>query len=151
MGRILVLDTGPAGRIVHPGVSPDVRQWLHARAVDGDELVLPEIVDYELRRNFLLEIRRGRTSFARSVQRLDQLRTHLIFLPLNSEAMLRAAELWAEARRVGRPTADVKELDGDVILAAQALQVGGTVVTENPGHLSLFVSIEHWRPGQLSL
>ena len=31
--------------------------------------------------------------------------------------MLRAAELWAQARRRGRPTADPKELDCDVILA----------------------------------
>ena len=48
---------------------------------------------------------------------------------------------------MGKPTADPRELDGDVILAAQALQVGGTVVTENPGHLALFVRIERWQPG----
>jgi predicted nucleic acid-binding protein len=76
-----------------------------------------------------------------------QLRSRLIFLPLNSEAMLRAAELWAESRSLGKTTADPKELDGDVILAAQALQIGGTVVTENPGHLALIVRVEHWLPG----
>ncbi len=48
--------------------------------------------------------------------------------------MLKAAELWAESRSLGKPTADRKELYGNVILAAQALQIGGTVVTENPGH-----------------
>ncbi len=147
MSKILVLDTGPAGKIVHPGISPGVRQWLQDRVAAGDRFVLPEIVDYELQRNFLLEIRRGRTSFTRSLQRLDQLRSRLIFLPLNSEAMLKAAELWAESRSLGKPTADPKELDGDVILAAQALQIDGTVVTENPGHLALFVRIEHWLPG----
>jgi predicted nucleic acid-binding protein len=147
MSKILVLDTGPAGKIAQPSVSPDVRQWLQDCAAAGDRFVLPEIVDYEPRRNFLLEIRRGRTSFARSLQRLDQLRGRLIFLPLNSEAMLKAAELWAESRSLGKPTADPKELDGDVILAAQALQIGGTVVTENPGHLALFVRIERWIPG----
>jgi predicted nucleic acid-binding protein len=141
---MLVLDTGPAGKIAHPSASPEVRQWLQDRVAAGDRFVLPEIVDYELRRNFLLEIRRGRTSFARSLQRLDQLRSRLIFLPLNSEAMLRAAELWAESRSLGKPTADPKELDGDVILAAQALQIGGSVLTENPGHLALFVRIERW-------
>jgi predicted nucleic acid-binding protein len=147
MTKILVLDTGPAGKIAHPSISPDVRQWLQDRAAAGDRFVLPEIVDYELRRNFLLEIRQGRTSFTRSLQRLDQLRSRLIFLPLNSDAMLKAAELWAESRSLGKPTADPKELDGDVILAAQALQIGGTVVTENPGHLALFVRIERWQPG----
>ena len=147
MSKILVLDTGPAGKIAHPAIAPNVLQWLQARVATGDKFVLPEIVDYELRRNFLLEIRRGRTSFDRSLQRLDQLRSRLIFLPLNSEAMLRAAEMWAESRSLGKPTADPKELDSDVILAAQALQIGGTVVTENPGHLALFVRIERWPLG----
>ena len=58
--------------------------------------------------------------------------------------MLRAAELWAEARKRGQPTADPKVLDGDVILAAQALQVGGIVVTDNIGHLSQFVDARRW-------
>ena len=117
------------------------------RAAAGDRIALPEIVDYELRRNFLLELRRGRTSFARSLQRLDELRSSLIFLPLNSDAMLKAAELWADARSQGKSTADPKELDGDVILAAQALQIDGIIVTENPGHLGLYVKIERWQPG----
>jgi hypothetical protein len=59
--------------------------------------------------------------------------------------MLRAAALWAQARRRGRPTADPKELDCDVILAAQALEVGAMVVTDNIGHLALFVEAKSWR------
>jgi len=58
--------------------------------------------------------------------------------------MLRAAELWAEVRRRGRPTADPQALDGDVILAAQTLSIGGRVATENVGHLSLFVEAADW-------
>ncbi|MFI5352420.1 MAG: type II toxin-antitoxin system VapC family toxin [Candidatus Binatales bacterium] len=59
--------------------------------------------------------------------------------------MLRAAELWAQARNRGTPTADPKELDGDVILAAQAEQVGAIVVTDNVGHLARFVKARNWR------
>ena len=59
--------------------------------------------------------------------------------------MLKAAELWAQARNQGRPTADMKALDCDVILAAQALAVNGIVATENVGHLSLFVEAKDWR------
>jgi hypothetical protein len=59
--------------------------------------------------------------------------------------MLRAAELWAEARKSGMPTADPNELDCDVILAAQALEINGVVATENVGHLSRFVAAKYWR------
>lgn len=145
MARIIVLDTGPAGKIAHPSVDPRVKQWLAERITAGDRIALPEIVDYELRRNFLLEVRRGKTSFIKSLQRLDELRNTLVFLPLSSDIMLKAAELWADARSQGKPTADDKALDGDVILAAQALQIDGTIVTENPGHLALFAKVERWQ------
>jgi predicted nucleic acid-binding protein len=58
--------------------------------------------------------------------------------------MLNAARLWAQVRKAGKPTADPKELDGDVILAAQALAVGGLVVTDNPGYLGRFVTVKSW-------
>ena len=145
MARVIVLDTGPAGRIAHPKIHPRVQQCLAERIGSGDQIALPEIVDYELRRSFLLEIRRGRTTFTRSLQRLDELRNSLLFLPLNSDTMLKAAELWAETRIRGKPTADDKALDADVILAAQALEIGGTIITENPGHLSLFANVECWQ------
>lgn len=145
MSRVLVLDTGPAGKIAHPRVDPNLAHWLVTCLAAGDTVVLPEIVDYELRRNFLLEIARGHSTFRRSIERLDQLRATLAFLPLNSSALLQSAELWAQMRVKGRPTADRHALDGDVILAAQALQVNGIVVTENMGHLSELIEARRWQ------
>jgi len=63
--------------------------------------------------------------------------------------MLRAAELWAAARRAGRPTAPPEALDGDCLLAAQALLAAGsgdvvTVATDNVGHLARFVDARLW-------
>jgi predicted nucleic acid-binding protein len=145
MSRVLVLDTGPAGEVAHPRPNRAFAEWLQLALEAGDVVCLPEIVDYELRRNFLLEIAQGRTQMQRSLQRLDQLRNTLQFLPINSVAMLHAAQLWAEARRRGRSTADPKELDSDVILAAQALQVQGIVVTYNIGHLDKFVEARPWQ------
>lgn len=56
--------------------------------------------------------------------------------------MVRAAVLWAEARNNHMPTADNKELDVDVILAAQAQLIAAgnklTIATTNVGHLSRF-------------
>lgn len=43
------------------------------------------------------------------------------------------------------PTADPKDLDGDVILAAQALESGGIVATDNVGHLGRYVTAKNWR------
>jgi len=49
----------------------------------------------------------------------------------------------------GKPTADRNALDGDVILAAQAIwevNAGNEVViaTTNVGHLSQFVDVREW-------
>ncbi|KAF0210813.1 MAG: hypothetical protein FD167_5373 [bacterium] len=43
------------------------------------------------------------------------------------------------------PTADPKELDCDVVLAAQALMVNAIVATENVAHLSRYTEAKHWR------
>ena len=64
--------------------------------------------------------------------------------------MLKAAEMWAQVRQQGKPTADNKALDGDVILAAQAILIGSEehpsiVATSNAKHLSLFVAAENWQ------
>ena len=67
------------------------------------------------------------------------------YQPLTTGIMRKAAQLWADARKKGHPTADPKELDSDVILAAQALYAGAIVATENVGHLSLFVESQNWR------
>jgi predicted nucleic acid-binding protein len=135
----IMLDAEPLGRIAHPHPNPEITVWLERLLLFGIEVFIPEIADFELRRNLLLE------GLNKSVERLDGLKKSLTYLPLNTDVMLRAAELWAEARRQGKPTADPKELECDVILAAQAEQVNAVVVTENVGHLSLFVEARSWR------
>jgi hypothetical protein len=107
---------------------------------------VPEIVDYELRREL---IRLGK------VQAISDLQTFETdvpgrYLPVNTPVLRHAAELWAEARKQGIPTAHEHELDVDVILAAQALGVGlpptdFAVATGNPLHLSRFVPADLWQ------
>ncbi len=139
MTKAILLDAGPLGKIAHPRPHPEIIKWFKQLLQSGVEVILPEIADYEVRRGLL------HARLSKSVARLDQLKATLTYLPLNTATMLHAAELWAEARWRGRPTADPKELDGDVILAALALQVDGIIATENVGHLSLFVEAKHWR------
>lgn len=144
----LALDTGLLGQLGHPRNPKNrpVADWLVA-LVDGsdddDVVYLPEIADYELRRKLLHLIHKGQAE-RKSIDRLNQLGLLMEYLPIDTPTLRRAAELWAEARSKGQPTAAETSLDGDVILAAQAESVSATVVTNNPGHISRFVSAVEW-------
>lgn len=145
MTDAVLLDTGPLGFLTSPlskkGDPAACKQWLKSLLAVGRRVVVPEITDYELRRELL----RARKS--KSIARLDALNVTAGYLPLNTAAMRLAAELWATARQRGRPTAGNKAIDADVILAAQALTLGAAVVvaTTNIGHLSRFVPAELWQ------
>lgn len=147
MSRVVLLDSGPLGMVTNPRATPlalECQLWLDSLELKGYKVMLPEIADYEVRRELL---RAGKVT---GITRLDQLKAAITYRPLTTEVMLKAAELWAQARRRGRPTADPKALDGDVILAAQATLVadeGNEVIiaTTNVGHLSQFVDAREWR------
>lgn len=137
MTKVVLLDTGPLSQITHPRVSPEITNWLQSLQKTTTALRVPEIADYELRRELL------RSGKQKSIERLDQLSQSSVFIPLTRETMLKAAELWALVRKQGRPTASNDSLDGDVILAAQAiLQIKNfdevVVVTTNFKHISRF-------------
>ena len=138
VNRPIILDAGPLGKIAHPKPNPQVAEWFKLIVGSGVEIYVSEVADYEVRRSLLL---RG---LDRSVERLDELKEELTYLPLTTAQMLKAAELWAMAWKSGQPTADPKELDCDVILAAQALSVNAIVATENIKHLERFVDAKHW-------
>jgi predicted nucleic acid-binding protein len=110
----------------------------------GVEVAVPEISDYEVRREL---VRAGKTH---GVARLDVLAARARYVAITTEAMHLAATLWADARNAGAPTAAPAALDADVILAAQALTAGiaakeVVVATTNVGHLSRFVNAQIWR------
>ncbi len=144
MSLAIVLDAGPLGLVTQRRALPEreaCRQWIDARLHSGCRVLIAEIADYGVRRE-LLRMRKS-TSLAR----LDVLCETLEYLPITTEAMRRAAQFWAEARRSGRPTADRHALDSDVILAGQASTMGITnvvVATTNVAHLSRFVPAKPW-------
>ena len=142
MNITVLLDAGPLGMISNPRATvanTECYEWMEALVVSGAQVFVPEIADYEVRRELL---RAGKTQ---GIARLDLIKNTIGYLAITTSIMLKAAELWAEARRSGMPTADPKALDCDVILAAQALEVKGIVASENIGHLSRFVPAKHWR------
>ena len=144
----LLLDTGILGQICHPKKAQNkpVGDWMeHVLELGGEtyRLILPELSDYELRRKLLHLIQHSQAS-AKSLDRLDQLGQLLDYLPLDTNMMRLAARLWADARFKGQPTAPTEALDGDVILAAQAILSNGTIITTNRKHLSRFVDTKDW-------
>jgi predicted nucleic acid-binding protein len=139
MSEPVMLDSSPLGRLARPKAGLDIVVWYGQIVSARRVLILPEIADYEVRRSLLLN------RFDESIRLLDKLKQSIIYQPITTAAMLRAAELWADARRRGRPTADPKELDADVILAAMALESAAIVATENGGHLSRYVTAKHWK------
>ena len=146
----LLLDSNVLSRLCHPAKAEnvDLGAWLAgllAREADQVQVYVPEISDYEVRRGLLHVALRSRVPTTRSLKRLDQLTELLSYLPLHTPVLRRAAELWAQSRSTGLPTAPAETLDGDVILAAQALDVGGIVVTENTRHLRRFVPAFRWQ------
>jgi predicted nucleic acid-binding protein len=145
---IIVLDSGPLGDACRKRGHRNLEGltlWRHHARANGAIIAIPEIADYEVRRGLLL------TGSADGVRRLDFLQRDLgHYIPISTAAMRKAAELWADARRKGIPTADEKELDCDVILAAQAMLYVGlgdslVVATYNARHLSRYhLDARHW-------
>jgi len=144
---IVHLDAGPLGMITNPKSSPQneaCKNWLASLAYDGVEVVIPEIADYEVRRELL------RAGKDRGLGRLDALKSMLGYAPITTPVMLPAAEFWAAARNMGRQSANDASLDADMILAAQAgaLARDGdetVIATTNVRHLALFSSARIWR------
>ncbi len=142
--RVVLLDAGPLGLATNPRRSSkalECTRWLQSLITRGVRVVIPEIADYEVRRELL------RANKVQGVAKLNSLADLLEYLPLTTKAMRRAAHFWADARQQGQPTAGDKTIDADVILAAQAVTVGAPAViaTTNVGHLSRFVSAELWQ------
>jgi predicted nucleic acid-binding protein len=147
MSMVILLDAGPLGLITNPRASQEARecnQWLELLALKEIQVKIPEIADYEVRRELL------RADKFKGIERLNDLQRYLDYVPLTTQTMLKAAQFWAQVRKQGMPTADDKALDGDVILAAQAILIqdeGHKVIiaTTNVGHLSRLAQAKTWR------
>ena len=117
----MVLDAGPLGVVSNPKDTAETagwRTWLKDLTVNGVDIVVPAIADFEVRREL---VRAGKT---RGIRYLNRVVADSHYAELTDIALKLAAEFWATARRRGVQTADDKALDADVILAAQAATLG---------------------------
>ncbi len=147
--RVIVLDSGILGLITKPvkksAEDRAAAQWTIDLLAAGNQIVVPALADYEVRRELV------RVGSTRGLAALDAWNAGAPgrFLDLTNADLRLACQLWAQARNAGTPTSDPKELDGDVIISAQARGLGllppaYIVATTNVGHLSLFVPADIW-------
>lgn len=136
------LDSGPLGILTnpkHPIETVSALRWAVAMRRAGHQFIVPAIADYEVRREL------ERAGKLNGIAALDAFNNSSPdrYLPLTNSALRLGATLWARARNTGTATADPKELDGDVLIASQALDMGlplsdFIIATVNVGHISRF-------------
>ncbi len=115
MATIYLLDTGPLGLLAHdrPVHRIPIQSWLLQEMAAGATIYISEVADYEVRRELTRLVKGGQLPSSR-LNRLDQLANMCIYLPVSTAMWRRTAELWADARAQGAPTAPATALDADV-------------------------------------
>ena len=126
------------------------KAWMLALEAGGHRFFVPEIADYELRRELI------RANKGPSLARLDAFNAAEPdrYRPLTTPDVREAARLWAQARAPKNNTggAPKEALDGDVLIAAQALRLvpaglglaDVVVATGNVSHLSRLAPSALW-------
>ena len=154
---LALLDSGPLGLITHPNGGSEALEcqtWLVEFLAAGHAALVPEICYYEVRRElYRAQLKNGVQS--RGLANLDGFVKDAGLLPITSEAMVLAAEFWAEARHKHIQGTPDPALDADMILCAQAKLVEPSkwnmdsanivIVTRNVKHLENFATASHWR------
>jgi predicted nucleic acid-binding protein len=112
-----------------------VERYRHALE-RGEQVYLSAVVYYEVKRGLL------HVGAAKQLRQLDEdFRNVLQWAPVSDETWDRAAYLWAECRRQGKPHDD----DGDLLIATQAHLLGAVVVTRNTrDFIDSQISVENW-------
>lgn len=122
-----------------------LQDWLSFAQAGGDvEIVISAAADYELRRGYLWKLDRHEDEH-RALARLDELCGLLGVHTVSDNVLRDAAGMWAAARRGGYSTASDRDVDWDVIIAAQAKEIPAVVVTTNGQHIQRYgVDARDW-------
>lgn len=144
---IIILDTGPLGLITNPKKNKsqlECLKWFMQIVSNGAKVTTSEICDYELRR----ELIRGKK--IEGLKKLDQFKESFGCIPVTTDVLIKAAELWAWARETNQGTAHDESIDFDVILCAQSILLSelsgksAVIVTTNVRHIDRYVPSLRW-------
>jgi predicted nucleic acid-binding protein len=145
----LLLDTNALIKLCHPKRHPEIKGWLqgwlaHAQSGGDVELHISAAADYEARRGYLWKLDKHPDE-PKALSRLDQLCDSLAISPISVEVLRTAARFWSKAKREGWSTAPERDIDWDVIVAAEATALAAVVVTSNAVHISRYgVDARDW-------
>jgi len=85
MSPIVLLDTGVVGNVTNPNAKRSDNlaclNWLVSLPSRGYEVAIPEIADYELRRELL------RGEKVNGIQKLDNLKADVVYLPITTSGL----------------------------------------------------------------
>ena len=152
MRQLLLLDNNILSKVLRPEVvdnKPVVDAISRLQENLQFRVYVPEIVDYELRRKLLHlgHYRPQARKWAReALSRLDRW-VSMGYIPLTTKSMRLAADIWAQTRGTGQLRGPEDRLDVDVILAAQARQAGGRILTTNEKHFQSIAEVFDWKTG----
>jgi predicted nucleic acid-binding protein len=150
MPRLLLLDNNILSKVLRPEVvdnKPIAEVISRLQENLQFRVYVPEIVDYELRRKLLHlgHYRPQARKWAReALSRLDRW-VSMGYIPLTTKSMRLAADIWAQTRANGQLRGPEDDLDVDVILAAQARQAGGYILTTNERHFRSIADVFDWK------
>jgi predicted nucleic acid-binding protein len=145
----LLLDTNVLMRLCHPTRYREVKLWLrawlaHAQAGGDLEVIVSAAADYEARRGYLWKLDRHPNE-PKALARLDLLCRLLGVYPISQDVLHEGARFWSNARKGGYSTGPERDVDWDVLVAAQAKKLGAVVVTTNSRHISQYgVDARDW-------
>jgi predicted nucleic acid-binding protein len=154
---IVFIDTNILGLISNENTlfeeAQQCKKWFSTLLRRSVRVITSDLCTYEEMRGLLSSSILNK-EVAPGIKSLEFLRADgfLEFLPVSTEALDLAAELWARASTSGQTTRDEKDIDIDIIISAQYQLLrdefpGQQVImaTTNLKHLSIFCEAAHWR------
>ena len=150
---IVILDSNILGLLANPSELPEAKEcqdWLYALLAKSVYVASSELCFYEVKRGLIEAKKRGGTG--QGIGKLEELRDQFETLPINRMVVDEAAEIWAKSRLEGKPSAEEKALDIDIIIAAHYRVLtqefpGRYVVisTKNIKHFKHFAEAQEWQ------
>ena len=105
---------------------------------NGHALIIPAIVDYEIRRGLLAK------NYLKKLRKFEQLEQVIKVGEFDLPVWRKAAEIYAALSRQGKPVGT--NFDGDIFIAAYCIINGYTLITCNKDHFTRIdgLQFENW-------